>query len=170
LSGEFEWFYGDEIPSELLHRWARHANLEFEFPLCLNEAARRILSINNELQNKDAPALIEGRTVVRYKDQEDLLAKARQVYQAFTAEENDGIGGANFLLACSIERQERPHESSYQNEITLIDESVLGIERTVSHSRPNDFLDLLRSKRLVINAVGEPRDSHTVDRPHHQEE
>lgn len=170
LSGAFEWLYGEEIPSEILHRWARHADLDIEFPLRLNEAAGRILAINDELQNIGVPASIEGRTVVRYNDQEDLFAQARKVYQAFTAEEDDGIGGANFLLACSIERQERPRQSTPQNEITLIDDSVLGVVRAVPQSRPNDFLDLLRSKMLVIKTVGEPRNSHTVDHSLNREE
>lgn len=159
LGGTFEWFYGEEIPPDILHRRIRNDDFEFELPSGLNAAAKRILSINEQVQDRAVHEGRQGRTVVRFSDHGDLLAKARQIYRAFTTEEEVGIGGANFLLACSIERHSPPREHAHQfNEITLIDETVLGVERVAADARSNDFLAHLRSRRLVVEAVvGQPQ-------------
>jgi hypothetical protein len=100
LSGTFEWFYGEEIPPEILRQASAHHELQFDIPRRLNEVAKRILAINENMPTRpeDSPEA-QGRTVVRFSDHGDLLSKARQVYRHLTNEEEAGIGGANFLLA-----------------------------------------------------------------------
>ncbi len=164
LSGSFEWFYGEEIPPEILERWLRDYDFEFEAPRRLNEVARRILSLNEPVSDPAPHHESSGRTVVRFTDDRDLLEKARHIYHHLTDEEDVGIGGTNFLIACSIERHgtsERDRslgQSGLANdEISLLDETVLGVLRSDPGARANDFLDHLRSGKLVFKAaLGEP--------------
>src|SRR4029077_10583369 len=49
ISGTFEWFYGETIPPEIVQKWEQRGEIECQLPLHLNEAAKRILAINERL-------------------------------------------------------------------------------------------------------------------------
>jgi len=152
ISGMFEWFYGEEISPEIVQNVAQRGEIECQSPLHLNEAAKRILAINERLHDGEPERSRGRRTVVRFSGREDLLKKAGEIYRDFAVEENIGIGGANFLLACSLERcASLPLQDEHNlTEVTLVDHSVLGVQRVAPNELANDFLDHLRSKKLLI--------------------
>lgn len=148
LSGIFEWFYGEEIPAELFHSY--YEILPPDPPRHLHEAARYILAVRemkpeNTQEDKGSK---HGRTV-RFHGRDELLKQARAYYADYSNEEHAGIGGASFLLSCSLERSEGGFLPS--GEVTLVTPEFLGFK--VDTSEPDHFLNQIRAGKIHIEKV-----------------
>lgn len=147
LSGIFEYFYGEIVPVRLFSGFLRERHAE---PLSLSAAAREILSLlEPESERREEPAQ-GGRKVVRFETQQQLVHAAHEFYRPFSAEAQDGLGGVELLLSCSLERS--GHD---RGEVTLLAPDVLGFEIVTHNSRENDLLDHLRSGTLRIDVQGQ---------------
>jgi len=158
LSGVFESFYGEEIPPALWHEY--HSELRSDPPVRLNDAARRILHLQEAAAHTEhhdaprteestpAPRASEDRARILFSSPEAVLAAARRHYAAYTSEEDLGIGGANFLLSCSLERS--PHLGA-ADVVLLPGPETLGL--TIDASETDHFLRRVRAGELRIEHV-----------------
>jgi hypothetical protein len=133
IAGSMEWAYGVTIPEGLP---------EFEGTQpSLGDIARKLEQLASPAHKEEQRS--EGRTVVRYSDYEELLAKAREVYAQVTGSDVQGAGGTSFLLSCSLER------SDADGEMVLLSPEILGL-RPAPPGRPSDLLEQLGSEGLEI--------------------
>jgi hypothetical protein len=162
VSGAWEWAYARPIPEDLWEHWCAVLEVSPQRPKSLGEAGRRLKELLASGEHRGEAANGE-RLEVSYSSREDLLQKARDFYQSHTREENHGIGGAAFLLSCSLERAGLPEGGG---SITIISPEILGV-REAPRGRQHDFLDAIRSGKLVVVEVkgssGEP--VHFAERP-----
>jgi hypothetical protein len=135
ISGSMEWAYGVTIPEQLPGLERIHPNL--------GEIARNLEELASRPQEEEQRA--EGRTVVRYSDREDLLAKAKEVYAPVTGADAQGAGGMSFLLSCSLERS----GGHGDGEIVLFSPEILGVS-PAPRGREGDLLEQLGSEGLEI--------------------
>lgn len=156
VSGAWEWAYQRPVPEDMWRHLCGALEVSPARPQSLGEAGGRLrqLLVSGE-SHREQPGSGE-RLSVSFSSREDLLQRARAFFQSHTHEEEHGIGGAAFLLSCSIERATLPESGG---SITLISSEVLDV-RMASRGRPNDFLDAMRSGTLVVKEVkgssGEP--------------
>jgi hypothetical protein len=148
ISGIFEWFYGEEIPLELFHSY--HEILPPNPPRHLHDAARYILALRKmEPENPPEDQGEKHGKTVRFYGRDELLKEARVYYADYTNEEQSGIGGANFLLSCSLERTDSGFLAS--GEVTLVTPEFLGFK--VDTSESDHFLNQVRAGRIHIEKV-----------------
>ena len=148
ISGIFEWFYGEEIPTELFDPYLEI--LPLDPPRRLNIAARYILDLPKmEPENIPESEMVKHGKTVRFHGRDELLEQARIYYANYINEEQAGIGGASFLLSCSLERTEGGFLSS--GEVVLITPEFLGFK--VDTSEPDHFLNQVRTGRIHIEKV-----------------
>lgn len=165
VSGPFEWFFGEQIPDDLLRRVAREFELDdVAFPPTVGEAGRWLRRIvegrvgppEPEKPEPDDPA----RRPVHSETRDELRAAANGYYREMLKEDFDEVarvGGVNALLSMSLERNTwrgRP-----ESDATLLSPEILGLRVLPPGSRPDDLIDAIRAGDVVVeNVVGEPRE------------
>jgi hypothetical protein len=148
ISGIFEWFYGEEIPMELFHNY--HDILPANPPHRLNEAARYILALRETAPVEDILETQKSeRNNVRFQRRDELLGQAHTYYAVYINEEQLGIGGASFLLSCSLERSRDGFNDS--GAVTLLTPESLGFK--VDTSGADHFLNQVREGNIRIAKV-----------------
>lgn len=143
ISGSMEWAYAMPLPEEI---WeiAREGQPVERPCQHLGELAREL-----ELALRDQDShRADGRQIVRFTDREDLYRKAREAYAGVAGEDVQGVGGASFLLSCSLERS----DSHHRGELTLLFPEALGVKR-IPPDREGDLLNQLGSDALEIMDV-----------------
>ena len=135
IAGSMEWAYGVTVPEQL-------PGFEGTQPF-LGDVARRLEQLASGAHKEKQRS--EGRTVVRFSDSKELLAKAREVYARVTGADVHGAGGMSFLLACSLERSDRHAHS----EMVLLSPEILGVS-PAPQGRASDLLEQLGSEGLEI--------------------
>jgi len=136
IAGSMEWAYMTPVAEQVpgLDPASHH----------LGAIAGRLQELASRFRQDERPP--EGeRTVVRFSDAEDLLAKAREVYCRITGAEIQGAGGASFLISCSLERSEHHRDGG----IVLLSPGILGV-RAAPNGRDGDLLEQLGSEGLEI--------------------
>lgn len=117
----------------------------------LNQESRNLGGIARRLQElASRPVEHErledaGRKVVRFSDEQDLLAQAASVYSGVAGPNVQGAGGTSFLLSCSLERSEQRGSG----EIVLLSPGILGAS-PAPRGRESDLLEQLGSGGLEI--------------------
>lgn len=135
IAGAMEWAYRVTVPEQL-------PGFEGTQPF-LGDVARKLEQLASRTHKEGQRS--EGRTVVRYSDYEQLLAKAREVYAPVTGTDVQGAGGTSFLLSCLLERSDR-HRNG---EMALLSPEILGVS-PARRGRPSDLLEQLGSEGLEI--------------------
>ena len=98
---------------------------------------------------------------VRFSSREPLQAEADAFYADLKVEEDRGIGGANVMLVCALERTaNRVEGTEFVEEVVLRRPEALGLRR-VGHGQPSDsILNHVREGTLVLEqVVGGPTDA-----------
>jgi hypothetical protein len=102
----------------------------------------------------------EIRKRVRFSSREQLQAEADAFFADLKAEEDRGIGGANVLLSCALERTAiRIEGTEFLEEVVLCRPEAIGFRRAGREQPADSILHLVRAGRLVLEqVVGGPSD------------
>ena len=97
---------------------------------------------------------------VRFSSRKQLQAEADAFYADLKAEEDRGIGGANVLLSCALERTAiRIEGAKLLEEVVLCRPEATGFRRVGPEQPAASILNLVRAGRLVLEqVVGGPTD------------
>jgi hypothetical protein len=95
---------------------------------------------------------------VRFSTPEHLRAEADAFYADLKREEGTGIGGANVLLSCALERTAiRVDGTTFVEEVVLRRPEALGFRKVGPEQPPGAILNQLRNGTLVLEqAIGGP--------------
>ena len=156
ISGTFEWFYHEVIPTSIWNRFAEV--LRSQPPGHLFEAARHIQQLHQSFASiqqiqpeikEPTPEFHTGDrgVTVRFSSHDDLQQLARHHYADYIQEEHAGIGGANFLLSISLERS-----TERAGEVTLLAPEYLGFELD-RESVGDHLLSRLRAGEIRIESL-----------------
>jgi hypothetical protein len=153
IAGQFEWAYSAQLTQEvwggLLGAWPRDRPV----PSRTSDAAHLVIAIVGRAKSETTDSPGGTRRTVDFSDCEELDREADLFYSEQMAEEGLGIGGRNVLLACSLERSGMSGAPGSASRVTLLGLDVLGIRKIQPGERTGDFIDAIRSGRIMVRNV-----------------